>query len=260
MNTSTKEKIDFIKTNGYQLDFGSVFNHAFENYKKIALYAGLMLFVFLILFCILVSGILFSSIDMNLLKEFSENMKPENLIVKMLTPNFLLANLGISVILSSFFGIFTAGLIKMADCAENDQEFHVSTVFMYFKAPYFKELFIATFLISLLSNGISTLFTLANIPFIGTLTSILIWLGTFLYIPLIIFGNLNAIEAIKSSAIIAFKEPLVIIALLIVSYIFCLVGFVGCCIGIFFTIPFIYSMYYAIYSNIIGIENQQELE
>ena len=45
-----KERLQDIEKNGYQLDFGNVFNHAFENYKKIALYAGLVLFVFTILF------------------------------------------------------------------------------------------------------------------------------------------------------------------------------------------------------------------
>ena len=37
---STQEKIERIKTDGYDLNFGNVFEHAFENYKKIALYAG----------------------------------------------------------------------------------------------------------------------------------------------------------------------------------------------------------------------------
>jgi len=34
-----------------------------------------------------------------------------------------------------------------------------------------------------------------------------------------------------------------------------LVGFIGCCIGIFFTLPFFYSMYYAIYSEIVGFDD-----
>jgi hypothetical protein len=39
-----------IVHNGYALDFADVFNKAFENYKKIALYAGLMIFVFMVIF------------------------------------------------------------------------------------------------------------------------------------------------------------------------------------------------------------------
>ena len=46
---STKEKIEEIKNNGYQLDFGNVLDFAFNNYKKIAVYAGLAIFVFSIL-------------------------------------------------------------------------------------------------------------------------------------------------------------------------------------------------------------------
>jgi hypothetical protein len=45
-NEFTKNRIEEIKANGYQLDFSNVFNLAFENYKKIALYAGSLILVF----------------------------------------------------------------------------------------------------------------------------------------------------------------------------------------------------------------------
>jgi len=57
-----KEKIEAICTKGYQLDFGTVFESAFENYKKIALYAGLMLLVFSILMSIILMAGLISYI------------------------------------------------------------------------------------------------------------------------------------------------------------------------------------------------------
>ena len=46
---STLNQIEQIKKYGYTLDFSNVFNHAFENYKKIALYAGLILLILFIL-------------------------------------------------------------------------------------------------------------------------------------------------------------------------------------------------------------------
>jgi uncharacterized membrane protein len=155
---------------------------------------------------------------------------------------------------------FPAGLIKMAHCAEKDEEFHVSTVFEYYKAPYFKELVISTLTISILSSILSSLFDYSGIKFIGTLLSMILSFFTFLTIPLIIFGNLKAIDAIKSSAIIIAKQPLVILGLIIVAIIASMVGFIGCCIGVFFTIPFMYSMYYSIYISIIGIDSESELE
>ena len=54
---STLDQIEDIRKNGYSLDFSNVFNHAFENYKKIALYAGLILLVFAIIAVFLGGGV-----------------------------------------------------------------------------------------------------------------------------------------------------------------------------------------------------------
>src|SRR6478609_10544901 len=77
----TQERLLDIKKNGYQIDFANVFNHAFENYKKIALYAGLALFVFILLFSIFIGASLISVMDISTLtKELSpEKLKIENL-------------------------------------------------------------------------------------------------------------------------------------------------------------------------------------
>ena len=256
MMKTTKEKIEEIKTNGYQIDFGNVFNHAFENYKKIALYAGLMIFVFAILLGFLAAGIVISTFGVSALNQkILEDLRVEN---------FTGLHLAIYLILGILFNCllvpFLAGLIKMAHSAEKDEEFHVSTVFQYYKNPYFQELVISAFIITIFSTGLSEIFKLVGIEIIGALLSAVISFFTFLTIPLIIFGNLKAIDALKSSMIIVSKQPLVLLGLIIVSRIASIVGFIGCCIGIFFTIPFIYSMYYVIYISIIGIDSENEWE
>ena len=55
MNQTLKRLLE-IEKNGYQIDFGNVFNHAFENYKKIALYAGSVIVIFSILFVVFCSS------------------------------------------------------------------------------------------------------------------------------------------------------------------------------------------------------------
>ena len=253
---TTKEKIEEIQTNGYNIDFANVFNHAFENYKKIALYAGLMIFVFAILFGFLAGGIVILTFGVSALNQkMLENLTAENF-----TGLHLAIYLIVGILFNCLFVPFSAGLIKMADSAEKDEEFHVSTVFQYYKNPYFQELVIATFLITIFSTGLSEMFKLVGVEIIGALFSAAISFFTFLTIPLIIFGNLKAIEALKSSMIIVVKQPLVLLGLLIVSGIASLVGFIGCCIGVFFTIPFLYSMYYAIYTSIIGIDSENGFE
>ncbi|WP_231507442.1 MULTISPECIES: hypothetical protein [unclassified Flavobacterium] len=257
MLKTTQNRIHEIEKNGYPLDFGIVFNHAFENYKKIAIYAGLIIFVFFILLIVFVSVIFVAFFDSAMILE---KMKPENLQPENLSLNFILIVSGVSVLLSSLFSPISAGLIKMAYCAERDEEFHVSTMFEYYKISYFKELFIATLLISIFSTLLSSLIDYAQIPFIGFIITVTITLFTILTIPLIIFGNLNAIEALKSSILIVVKQPLILLGLLVVGAISTLVGLIGCCIGIVFTVPFMYSLYYAIYSEIIGFETTLEPE
>jgi uncharacterized membrane protein len=99
-----------------------------------------------------------------------------------------------------------------------------------------------------------------HFEFLGTIITYFISFITILSVPLIIFGDLKAIEAIKYSILIVFKQPIVILGLVIVAIIASLVGFLGCCIGVFFTLPFVYSTNYAIYFEIVGIDSTQEIE
>lgn len=77
---------------------------------------------------------------------------------------------------------------------------------------------------------------------------------TTLAIPLIIFGKQKAIEAIQASISISSKQFFTIFLLLLVAFFGSLVGLIGFCIGVLFTVPFNISMQYAIYDVIIGTE------
>lgn len=251
MIKTAQDRILEIRKNGYTLEFENVFNHAFENYKKIALYGGLIIFVFFVLLSILVFGALITIFGGPAVVDF---LKPENLNPQEFTLNTLLIFSGISVLISCLISPLTAALIKMAYCAERDEEFHISTMFEYYKTPYFKEIFIATFCVSIISSILSALINYIQIPAIGFVVTIIIELFTVLMIPLIIFGKLKAIEALEISILIVSKQPLVLLGLIVVGSVGTLVGLIGCCIGIFFTLPFLNSLYYAIYSEIIGFD------
>ncbi|GIZ08640.1 hypothetical protein [Flavobacterium sp. UMI-01] len=246
-----KDRIAFIKTNGYPLEFEPIFTKVFENYKKIALYAGLVLFVFGVLLLALIYGGLLSYFGIDTLRDM---LKPENLQTKNLSKEFLINYSAAVILFTALISPFTAGFIKMAHCADQNEEFHVSTIFQYYKLTYFVPLFIATFCITLINTAISTTFELLGIPFVGTVVTMLISLFTLLTIPLIIFGKYNAIEAIQSSILVVSKQPFTIINLAVVSILASLVGLMVFCIGVLFTIPFVYSLYYVLYKEIIGIE------
>lgn len=256
MNT-LKNRIQEIKTNGYKLDFGTVFEHALENYKKIAVYAGSMLLLFTFIFVVLFLGTATAFFDTKALIEIlkPENFKPENF-----TGNFLLIYTGSITLATCLLSPFQAGFLKMADCGEKGEEFHVSTIFTYYKSPYFGNIFISTLIITLINSVLSTFLKIAGIEWLGLFISSAISLLTFLTIPLIVFGKLNAAEAIQSSIIIVSKQSFLILGLLIIAVLGSFVGLIVFFIGIFFTLPFVYSMEYAIYSSIIGTNPYNEIQ
>lgn len=251
---STLDKIEDIKTHGYSLDFSNVFNHAFENYKKIALYAGLMLLVFSIIFGIAVFGVIIAIYGAeSMSKDFIEQLQTQKLTyIQSIISTVCYALFGAIV------GPFGAGFLKMADCADKDVEFNGSTIFYYYKAPYFAQIFAASFLIAIIGNAINTVLQSFDFNYIGLVISLLISFFTCFTVPLLAFGKLNAIDAIKSSFILVSKKPLTILLLLIVAGIFSLIGGFACCIGILFTVPFSYSMSYAMYNEVIGINEKED--
>lgn len=254
---SIQEKIEAIKSNGYELSFGNTFEYALENYKKIAAYAGLMLLVFLCLFFVLISGLVLAFFDFEIVLE---NLKLMNENPEAISTDFIVGYFAVTILMSCLLSPFQAGFLKMAECGQKGEEFHVSTIFEYYKSPYFASILLATLIITLPGMALTILLDTNGIKYIGTVLSISISFLTFLTIPFIVFGKLNATDAIKSSCIIMVKKPFDLLALLIVAGMLSIVGIIGCGIGLFFTIPFLYSMTYAIYAAIIGFESNDKID
>ena len=253
MNKTTT--IDSVINHGYELDFGTVFNKAFENYKKIALVSGIVFIVFTIILAALGMGIFavfYTTINMT---DFLADLKIQNF-----SGTAIIIYIFSIVIITALLSPVYAGILKIADCANQNQDFSISTAFEYYQNSYFKEIFIASTIVTFLSVSISSLAQLMNFNIVGILISYTITFFTFLTIPLIIFGDLSAIAAIKASFNIVKKQIIVLLGLLIVGILATCLGIFGFCIGIFFTIPFIFSLYYIIYNEIIGVNGLSEID
>jgi hypothetical protein len=251
---STLDQIEDIKNHGYSLDFATVFNHAFENFKKISLYSALIIVVFSIVFGIAILGIIAAVYGAeSLTKEFFENLETQ----KLSYAELLISTVGISVI-TALLAPFGAGFLKMADCADKDEEFNVSTIFTYYTAPYFGQIFTATLIIAAVSTAISNALDKTGIMFLGGAISVFINYFTYLAVPLIVFGNLKALDAIKSSLLLVSKNPLMIFALFIVGFLGSIVGLAGCCVGVLFTLAFNTSMTYATYYEIFSMDEEED--
>jgi hypothetical protein len=251
---STLDQIEDIKNNGYTLDFSAVFNHAFENFKKISLYSALIILVFSFVFGIAIVGIIAAVYGAeSISKEFFESLENQ----KLSYAQMLISTVGVSFV-TALLAPFGAGFLKMADCADKDEEFNVSTIFTYYKAPYFAQLFTATLIIAAVSTAISNALETTGFIFFGPAISACINFFTYLSIPLIIFGNLKAIDAIKSSIIVVARNPIMIFLVFLIGFIGSAVGFFACCVGILFTLVFNTSMTYATYFAIFTVEEKED--
>lgn len=252
---NTHDKIADLKNNGYELDFSTTFSIAFEIYKKSALMSGLVIMLFsLILLGLVILGF-GSFIGFGSLGSSMTEFDPSDLSAGLL--------IGYIAILSLFGGlsaIFGAGLIKMARDAYFEQDVNFGTAFMYFSGRHAGDLFIAGLLIALVNGALTIFSELAGVSLVGTILSIIISVATVLTLPLIIFKDLNATEAISASIGLVFKNFLIIFGLIIVASICSAVGLIAFCIGLFFTLPFIYAMYYSIFINIVGIDESTSFE
>ena len=248
---TTKETLENIRANGYDIDFGTVFNSAFENYKKIALHAGLAILLMSIFICIATGLLAVGVIGVAISTESLEQFKVENMSIL-----WLVAYIFCMILFGALASPIHAGLVKMAQCAYQGKDFSVNTVFDYYRSVYFKEIVMATVVITFFSTVLSVGLQWVGFQWLGIMMSLSISVLTFLTIPLIIFGDLKAMEAIEGSILVVSKQFLILFALIIVATIFICLGIFGFCIGIFFTIPFIYALYYTIYREIFG--NQTE--
>lgn len=248
-------KVAKVAEEGYELDFGFVFEKTFDNFKKIWGIAGVALLLVSIVLVSLIFGIVGIIYGFSGFTETLVGLNPE-----FMTSTTLVGFIVFSVLFAGLFSPINAGFVKIAYLADTNQSFGINNVFDYFKTSHFKELFIATSAITLVGTGIGMAIEYAGIPILGNVITYVVSFFTFLTIPLIIFSDLKAFEAITMSTKLVLKKPFVLLALIIVAFLFIMLGVFALCIGIIFTFPFLFSLYYIIYKNIIPIENKDELD
>ncbi|WP_313806020.1 hypothetical protein [Flavobacterium sp.] len=248
-------KIDKLKRDGYSLDLGSIISQMFENYKKIALNGGLVILIASVALIVLIFG------GVGIIYGFSDFTQS---MMDLQPTNFSSVGLIGYIVGATLVGALmyplTAGLIQMAHEAEMNREPNVSIAFEHYKSTYFKELFTAGLLIGFATNTISVLFQYMFLNWIGMLITYAIALLSVFTVQLIIFEKNKAIEAISNSFALVLKQPIMILVALIIAIVIACLGLIGLCIGIFFTMPIIYSTYYILYKNAVGIDNKTEID
>ena len=240
-----KNQIEQIAIDGYDLDFSRVIESAFENYKKIFGIAGLGFMIYAVLIFVILAGLLGSFYGF---ANFTETMTGFAKSTETATSVSILFG---GAIFAGIFSPVNAGFLKMCKNASSNQPYSLNTLFDYYNATYFKDLFLATALVSMIGSGFDFGFKALGNEFVGSILSLVLSFLTILSVPLIIFNNFNFADAITTSIRLVMKKPFIILILLIIAVLFVVIGIFGLCIGIFFTAPFWYSMNYILYEEII---------
>ena len=233
-----------------KIDIGEAINETFEIYKKIAVTGALAFLVIMMIFSVLgIIGIT-AFVDLNTFSETMKTFNPDTLSLQ-----GKLIYLGIVVFFSVLISPFNAGMLKIAQQADNNETVEFSSLFKYVNSPYYVHIILFSSIIVIISVGSSMLLKaiLPNVMggILGFIISFSLSTLTFIGIPLIIFKGMNAINAIKFSISSILGQFFIVLLLIILGQIASFIGIFLFCIGIFFTIPFYYAMQYVIYKKIV---------
>lgn len=251
MNNKIKNTI----AKGYKLEIGTVIENSFEVFKKTALIGGLGMLVL----CIATFAVYFGILGLFFgFSNFTETMT--NFSLQSKEVSVLIFTAIFSILSSVFIAPFTAGNIHLNYLAKTNQEIEFGTIFKFYSNKTTKDLFLSYAIIGLTNAVVNIILVHLNLEILSYFLQSAITAVTVFTIPLIVYGNQNFSEAITNSIKLFMKQPFAIIVLLIVGFIIAMLGLIALCIGILFTLPYVYSMYFSIYDQTIGFEEKSEID
>lgn len=234
-------------------DIGRIIDESFVTFKKSVWISGVGIILLSLLLVPIMFFAIFTFMGFSSMEDFVQKSKSLESDF-----NYLLMNAILGIVLAAILTPITAGFYKINHLAKQNKEFGLNNFFDYYKSPYFQQLAISGVLTALYSNIIGLLLNYLNLPLIGSIMQAFVGLLFIFSIPLIIFENQNALKAMENSAKIAMKHPFTIILCLVFGIIIAMLGIFALCIGIFFTIGYIYTISYTLYDQIIPIETHNE--
>jgi hypothetical protein len=264
MNTSetnsTNKRIDEKIENGYQLDLGQIIDNSFEIFKKIVWTAGFgYLLVGLVMTLFVILGIsLLDAGQIDYFEEIAAEISEDPAFLEK-NPNLMSYYMSIIIGFTLLFVPLNAGFLNLCHLAKTNQKFTVLNIFDFYKIKYIKDLIIGTLIMSLISVAVSSALEMANLKIVAFVIQVSLSLFTVLFMPLVIYGQQSFLNAIIKSAKLVVKSPFTILGAIIIAVIFALLGFIGLCIGILFTISYVNCIYYSLYESIIGFEEEPKI-
>lgn len=249
------QEIERVLQEGYNLEIGVAINDSIDNFKKSFLLAGVAMFLYALVmgfFGITLFYLFFGSMQIG-----GELTKFNFLNMDITTQ---IGTMFLMFVISSISSIITAGFYRLFFKSAINESIELGDVFYYFKSSsHIKELI----LIGIIIGGFN--FVVSNwlnqyMVFSGSLLSYFIYFCTIFAIPLIIFKNCSAIQALQYSVKLVFKDPITIFILVLIAAIISFLGIIALCIGILFTISYMYCMIFTMFDKIFPYNRTSPLD
>ena len=251
--TNLKQTIQKILHEGYDFQPFLIMKEAAAYYKKTILLVVVSLLLAFFLASFLGSIALTQFIDINETATPAEiQEKLLELTDKLTQPPLLYTYLLFAVLFSALSSVLIAGFYKINAEAALGQTPRFTSVFKYFfnlKGAY---IFIAQGLITLFFTAFSVLLKEYQLEMVSIIINWLINILTIFVTPLIIFGRMSPFAAIKTSIQVVNKQPIPIILTVVLNYFLVFSGLFFFLVGILITLPYLFSIYFTLYKQIIG--------
>ena len=248
--STIQEKIN----NAKELDFGIIFSDSIELFKKTWL-QGFLLQIFTIVVMLPLIIILYIPLITMLVAEAQSGYNDSS------TYSDFFASMSILYILFVIIGILVLGAVSVALNAaffrimrklDYNEQVTTSDFFYFLNGTYLSKTFVIM-LVSILIAIPSAL--MCYIPLIYMIVPLSFFPLIFAFNPELSIGDIVSV-----SFKLGHKKWLLAFGLIIVSSLLSqIVGMLLCFVGVLITAPFVYHPVYLIYKNVIGFENEDEI-
>jgi len=238
-----------------EYNFSDIFEKALELYKKIFANAGLAFLLFAI-----IQGLVSSSIQMVF---YGFSLFSQDAVGLDFTNISLELQLGASLSNAVLTGLTTpmiASIYLMCKYYYENQRQPPLNVFEYYNPPYFKKIFLYGFSFTFFLELLIILSRLLNLEYLGIVLAILLSFFTILMVPILVLKNLSIIDSLALCFKMTTQQPFILLLLIVVSALFSIIGLVGFCIGVIFTIPMFYIVMFCVYEHQFPIKTAHEID
>ena len=230
------------------MSFSNVFDFAGQLYKKALLVhtTGMLLLTVVIILLMFIGIPLLMSFHY---EEMLINAKDNPFYVaELMSSPLMLAKISLmSLVVGVLVAPLSAGFYQNLDAIAKGGQSDFANLFMHYNSPYTGRIMLSTLILGVVNGGISILMNVVGIPLLDSLLSFFINIVFCLSLPIIIFENQSVTDALKGSYERVIASFGTVLGVLLVAFLIAVLGVLACCVGLFFTVPFLYAATYAIY-------------